>query len=215
MGNEGHTFVVEAAVSLGGSKVRPGLNVFRFANRIPLLFEAGNDVITRTAQKRVNWTSYKINANTVQDSIRGCCKQLKVKLVRISAAKERQQRKRNLTRYIPDVVNALHTVLGTLSEGAKESDEGGVVAAKRRRMLADCTVVRRDCGDHEEDLGAAGTFAVLEGSAAQVDESLMSMVKNNRISKEALVDALTAHVNASDDVDDDGAGGAGTTSAGG
>ena len=53
------------------------------------------------------------------------------------------------------------------------------------------------------------------GSAAQVDESLMSMVKNNRISKEALVDALTAHVNASDDVDDDGAGGAGTTSAGG
>merc|ERR1712216_106068 len=157
----------------------------------------------------------KAMANAVQDSIRGCCKQLKVKLVRISAAKERQQRKRNLTRYIPDVVNALHTVLGTLSEGAKESDEGGVVAAKRRRMLADCTVVRRDCGDHEEDLAAAGTFAVLEGSAAQVDESLMSMVKNNRISKEALVDALTAHVNASDDVDDDGAGGAGTTSAGG
>ena len=33
----------------------------RFANRIPLLFEAGSDVITRTAMKRVHWGSYKIN----------------------------------------------------------------------------------------------------------------------------------------------------------
>lgn len=36
---EGHAFVVEAAVSLGGRELRPGLNVYRFANRIPLLFE--------------------------------------------------------------------------------------------------------------------------------------------------------------------------------
>lgn len=36
---EGHAFVVEAAVSLGGRDLKPGLNVYRFANRIPLLFE--------------------------------------------------------------------------------------------------------------------------------------------------------------------------------
>jgi DNA topoisomerase VI subunit B len=61
---EGHAFVVEAAVCLGGSNVRPGLNVHRFANRIPLLFEGGSDVVTRTAMKRVNWASYKINVAT-------------------------------------------------------------------------------------------------------------------------------------------------------
>jgi DNA topoisomerase VI subunit B len=33
----------------------------RFANRIPLLFEGGSDVVTRTACKRINWQSYKIN----------------------------------------------------------------------------------------------------------------------------------------------------------
>ena len=38
---EGHAFRVEAAVSLGGHDVKPGLNIFRFANRIPLLFEVG------------------------------------------------------------------------------------------------------------------------------------------------------------------------------
>lgn len=36
---EGHAFVVEAAVSRGGRDLKPGINIYRFANRIPLLFE--------------------------------------------------------------------------------------------------------------------------------------------------------------------------------
>ncbi|CAK0734996.1 hypothetical protein CVIRNUC_000513 [Coccomyxa viridis] len=61
---EGHAFVVEAAVSRGGRDLKPGINVYRFANRIPLLFEGGSDVITKTALKRINWASYKINQST-------------------------------------------------------------------------------------------------------------------------------------------------------
>ncbi|XP_021728921.1 DNA topoisomerase 6 subunit B-like isoform X2 [Chenopodium quinoa] len=64
---EGHPFLVEAGVSVGGKDVKQGLNIFRFANRIPLLFEQGADVVTRTAIKRINWGSYKINQN--QDKI--------------------------------------------------------------------------------------------------------------------------------------------------
>ena len=48
---QGHAFVVEAAVSLGGKTVEKGVNCYRFANRIPLLFEGGSDVITRTANE--------------------------------------------------------------------------------------------------------------------------------------------------------------------
>ncbi|KAF8398467.1 hypothetical protein HHK36_017395 [Tetracentron sinense] len=61
---EGHPFIVESGVSLGGKDVKQGLNIFRFANRIPLLFEQGADVVTRTALKRIN---YKINQT--QDKI--------------------------------------------------------------------------------------------------------------------------------------------------
>jgi hypothetical protein len=61
---EGHAFIVEAAVSVGGREMRPGINVYRFANRIPLLFEAGNDVITKTAMKRINWGAYKMNQSS-------------------------------------------------------------------------------------------------------------------------------------------------------
>jgi len=58
---EGHPFIVEAAVSLGGKGAKEGITVVRFANRIPLLFEAGADVATRVAQSKIKWSSYKID----------------------------------------------------------------------------------------------------------------------------------------------------------
>jgi DNA topoisomerase-6 subunit B len=58
---EGHPFLVEAAVSLGGKEAKEGINVVRFANRIPLLFEGGADVCTRVATSKINWTAYKID----------------------------------------------------------------------------------------------------------------------------------------------------------
>lgn len=145
---EGHPFIVEAGVSLGGKDVKQGINVFRFANRIPLLFEQGADVITRTAMKRINWNSYKINqtqdkigvfvsivstkipfkgtgkeyigdditeiSTAVKSAIQQCCVQLKSKIVRKQQARERQERKRNLTKYIPDASRAIYEVLNDI-----------------------------------------------------------------------------------------------------
>ncbi|RLM87298.1 DNA topoisomerase 6 subunit B [Panicum miliaceum] len=149
---EGHPFIVEAGISIGGKDVKHGLNIFRFANRIPLLFEQGADVITRTAAKRINWSSYKINqqqdkigvfvsivstkipfkgtgkeyigdditeiSSAVKSALKQCCLQLKSKIVKKLQARERQDRKRNLNRYIPDVARA---IMETLVEIADES----------------------------------------------------------------------------------------------
>ena len=57
--------MVEAAVSLGGRDVKPGLNIFRFANRIPLLFEPGSDVVSKQAQE-VDWGRYKIDKSSAR-----------------------------------------------------------------------------------------------------------------------------------------------------
>lgn len=142
---EGHPFLVEAGVSVGGKDVKQGINIFRFANRIPLLFEQGADVVTRTAVKRINWGSYKINQNqdkigvfvsivstkipfkgtgkeyigddiseiasAVKSAIQQCCIQLKSKIVKKIQAREQQERKRNMSRYIPDAANAIYDVL--------------------------------------------------------------------------------------------------------
>ena len=58
---EGHPFLVEAAVSLGGSRCKEGLTVFRFANRIPLLFEGSSDVSSRVALNKIKWSTYKMD----------------------------------------------------------------------------------------------------------------------------------------------------------
>lgn len=142
---EGHPFLIEAGVSVGGKDVKQGLNIFRFANRIPLLFEQGADVVTRTAAKRINWASYKINqtqdkigvfvsivstkipfkgtgkeyigddiseiASAVKSAIQQCCIQLKSKIMKRIQAREQQERKRNMSKYIPDAANAIFEVL--------------------------------------------------------------------------------------------------------
>ncbi|KAJ1377062.1 Ribosomal protein S13-like, H2TH [Sesbania bispinosa] len=147
---EGHPFVVEAGVSIGGKDVKQGLNIFRFANRIPLLFEQGADVVTRTALKRINWSSYKINqiqdkigvfvsivstkipfkgtgkeyigdditeiASAVKSAIQQCCIQLKSKIVKKMQAREQQERKRNLSKYIPDATGAVYNVLKEMTQ---------------------------------------------------------------------------------------------------
>jgi DNA topoisomerase VI subunit B len=57
--HEGHPFIVEAGVSLGGQALKDGINVYRFANRIPLLFEAGNDVVTQVRTCAFGWVRYQ------------------------------------------------------------------------------------------------------------------------------------------------------------
>jgi len=60
----GHPFIVEAAVALGlesdkNDNAKPGVQVYRFANRIPLIFEAGSDVANVVARD-LKWTDYLI-----------------------------------------------------------------------------------------------------------------------------------------------------------
>ncbi|CAN1263593.1 DNA topoisomerase 6 subunit B [Linum perenne] len=168
---EGHPFIVEAGVSIGGKDVKQGLNIFRFANRIPLLFEQGADVVTRTALKRISWGTYKMNQT--QDkvgvfvsivstkipfkgtlAIQQCCNQLKAKIVKRMQAREQQERKRNLSRYIPDATNAIYDVVREMAQ---------VHASKKKR--------------YEEE-----------------DAELLSKVSSRLITKETLKEKLAQHV---------------------
>ncbi|CAN0902052.1 DNA topoisomerase 6 subunit B [Linum grandiflorum] len=185
---EGHPFIIEAGVSIGGKDVKQGLNIFRFANRIPLLFEQGADVVTRTALKRINWGTYKMNqtqdkvgvfvsivstkipfkgtgkeyigddikeiAIAVKLAIQQCCNQLKAKILKRNQAREQQERKRNLSRYIPDATNAIYDVLREMSQSH---------ASKKRKF--------------EEE-----------------DAELLSKVSSRVVTKETLKEKLAQHV---------------------
>jgi len=148
----GHPLIVEACISLGGRDVKTGFNVFRFANRIPLLFEGGNDVVTRCVQ-RLNWGTYKIDKNNdkigvfvsivstkipfkgtskeyigdenteiadaVDKAIKQCASQLRGKIVRAQVVRDRNARKKQLTKYIPDVARAVFAMLAASADAEK------------------------------------------------------------------------------------------------
>lgn len=60
---EGHPFVVETAIAYGG-KIKPPepneINLYRFANKIPLIYDSYHDVSMKVI-KDINWNLYKIN----------------------------------------------------------------------------------------------------------------------------------------------------------
>jgi DNA topoisomerase VI B subunit len=210
---EGHPFIVETGVSVGGKDVKQGLNIFRFANRIPLLFEQGADVVTRTAVKRINWNIYKINqaqdkigvfvsivstkipfkgtgkeyigddiseiASAVKTSIQQCCIQLRSKIMKKIHAREQQERKRNLTKYIPDAAGAIYDVLKEMthmhaSKKRKYEGEDVELLTKVSNKLITKDTLREKLAEHVEhvDYEMALEYATQSGVNEEPRENI-------------------------------------------
>ena len=220
--SEGHPFVVEAAVSVGG-RCKPGLNIYRYANRIPLLFEGSNDVVSVVCTKAVKWSAYKMRMNTdrigvyvslvsskvpfkgtskeyigddrdvlhasIKRSLVQCCVQLRRRIVARSKEKEKEERKRMLKKYIPNVTRAIWAVLSAVKDtgGAIrqwQSREDGSSASgvgRKRKLLAAEGAVRSDA------LGVSADTLELYGS-------LLKRMKTGEVDEEKLSSALTVCV---------------------
>jgi DNA topoisomerase-6 subunit B len=60
----GFPFVVEMGIAYGGNISSSGIKVFRFANRIPLLYDEGSDVVLKVVND-IDWNRYKIKDSNV------------------------------------------------------------------------------------------------------------------------------------------------------
>jgi len=63
----GYPFIVEAAVATGKTvrkNIGNGITIYRFANRIPLLFDEGSGVVWKAANKNINWKTYNVDNDT-------------------------------------------------------------------------------------------------------------------------------------------------------
>ncbi len=56
----GNPFIVEAALAWGGA-IEPGDKpiIYRFANKVPLIYDEGNDVVRKVVDE-IDWTQYKV-----------------------------------------------------------------------------------------------------------------------------------------------------------
>ncbi len=56
----GFPFLVEAGVAYGGKVLQPGVKLFRYANRIPLLYDESSDVSFKVLNEEVDWRRYHV-----------------------------------------------------------------------------------------------------------------------------------------------------------
>jgi len=60
----GYPFIVEVAIAYGGGISNPpGITLYRFANRIPLLYDEANDISRIVLNEQVNWRHYKVTSD--------------------------------------------------------------------------------------------------------------------------------------------------------
>lgn len=63
----GHPFIVEVAIAYGGGVPPPNpgeVNMYRYANKIPLLYDEHNDVAMKVL-KKIKWWRYKVNLDSM------------------------------------------------------------------------------------------------------------------------------------------------------
>jgi len=56
----GFPFLVEVGIAYGGKVLQPGVKLFRFANRIPLLYDESSDVSFKILNEEVDWRRYHV-----------------------------------------------------------------------------------------------------------------------------------------------------------
>jgi len=59
----GFPFVIEMGIAYGGNIESRGTTVYRFANRIPLLYDEGSDVVLKVV-KDTDWNRYKVKSDS-------------------------------------------------------------------------------------------------------------------------------------------------------
>lgn len=56
----GFPFLVEVGLAYGGKILQPGVKLFRFANRIPLLYDESSDVSFKIVNEEIDWRRYHV-----------------------------------------------------------------------------------------------------------------------------------------------------------
>jgi DNA topoisomerase-6 subunit B len=60
---QGHPFIIEAGIAYGGKTPMSGADkpyLLRYANKIPLLYDEGSDVITAVVKEDIDWSNYLV-----------------------------------------------------------------------------------------------------------------------------------------------------------
>jgi DNA topoisomerase-6 subunit B len=125
----GHPFIVETAIAYGGNiPKKDDIIVYRFANKIPLLYDEASDVSVRVI-KGINWRRYKVASGMpIAILVHLCSTKVPYKTVGKEFIADRPEVKAEILNGIREVARRLQTFLAKREHVAKERKRLSVFA---------------------------------------------------------------------------------------
>jgi DNA topoisomerase-6 subunit B len=108
----GFPFIVEVGLAYGSKTLPHGLRLFRFANRIPLLYDEASDVAWKVVNEEIDWRRYKIPQDAPLAIITHVCStKVPYKTVGKEYLADRPELERELKNAVRDVLRKLSSYL--------------------------------------------------------------------------------------------------------
>jgi len=123
----GHPFIVETGIAYGGEiPARGNFMVYRFANRIPLLYDEANDVSLRVIQA-MNWRRYRVTPEMpVAIFVHICSTKVPYKTVGKEFISDRPEVRREIANGLREVARQIQLFLSKREHVDKERKRLGV-----------------------------------------------------------------------------------------
>ena len=123
----GHPFIVETGIAYGGEiPARGNFMVYRFANRIPLLYDEANDVSLRVIQA-MNWRRYRVTPEMpVAILVHICSTKVPYKTVGKEFISDRPEVRREIANGLREVARQIQLFLSKREHVDKERKRLGV-----------------------------------------------------------------------------------------
>jgi DNA topoisomerase-6 subunit B len=109
----GHPFIVEVGAAYGGGIPQGNVSLYRFANRIPLLYDESSDVSWKVVNQLMNWRRYNIDTSAAHLAIviHICSTKIPYKTVGKEFVADRPEIEREILNAMRDVARRLSVFL--------------------------------------------------------------------------------------------------------
>jgi DNA topoisomerase-6 subunit B len=136
----GFPFVVEVGIAYGGNiPVTEGIQLYRFANKIPLLYDERADVVWKVVNERIDWSNYKVSrVSPVALVTHICSPKIPYKSVGKEAIADRPEIERELVIAIREAARQLKLYLSKI-EKRQTAVKRLNIYAKYLPIIATCT----------------------------------------------------------------------------
>ncbi|MFQ6084656.1 MAG: DNA topoisomerase VI subunit B [Candidatus Bathyarchaeia archaeon] len=122
----GHPFIAEGGLAYGGG-LPPGISLYRYANKIPLVYDEASDATWKVVNEVINWNSYRVKQDTPLAVITHICStKIPYKTVGKEFIADRPEIMREVEKGIREVARSLRRHLHRKERIKRERERMGI-----------------------------------------------------------------------------------------